>query len=114
MLEISCFSRVGGIERLGSRQFLKDWAPQNNTEVLAYYREALRRLTNMAESEYTNLGDRAREILSKRTSDLLHYCDLFDDLYKSLLQITKKHGSWPEVIYAINSWLYYYGEKGPV
>jgi len=113
MLEISCFSRVGGIERLGSRQFLKDWTPQNNTEVLAYYREALRRLTNMAESEYTNLGDRAREILSKRTSDLLHYCDLFDDLYESLLQITKKHGLWPEVIYAINSWLYYYGEKGP-
>lgn len=105
MLQTDDFLRTGGSNEIGSGPQLRDWSPKNYGEIWDFYRASIRRLTGIAVNN-DPLSERARLLLSAHIRGLLHKMP-FEDLKAMIDQIVLKRRFWPEVIQALNQWLYF-------
>ena len=75
MLTTGHFSRSGGAEDIGSGKPLRDWMPKTVGETQAFFRDALKRLTDIATSD-DPLAGRAKGILGFHIRDMLGSVDI--------------------------------------
>jgi hypothetical protein len=92
-------------EFIGSRPPLKHWYPKTWDEVFEFYRNGLKRLTNIR-ATHREFADKCEKILASHIRSLL--CeDLYGDLEKIVKDIRKEKGIWLEAIRNISHWLYF-------
>jgi hypothetical protein len=105
MLDTGHFSRMGSAEEIGSQDELEDWAPMTYGEIWEFYRQATRRLTDIAVAD-DPLARRAMEILGLHIRSLLSHLPL-DDIKSMIALIVRQHGFWAEAVQKVNEWLYF-------
>jgi hypothetical protein len=105
------FTRLGDIEKLGSRPPLKDWAPTEWRQVFDFHRGGLTRLMKLR-GEKKALAERCEKIIASHLRGLLHP-EMFNDIEELIDQITKENGIWLEAIEALGDWLYFDRKGAP-
>jgi hypothetical protein len=89
-LQMSSFSRSGGVESQGSGPALQDWRHRISQEVFDYLHEALRRLTTVALCK-GELAEQARDAIAGNIRGLVSYGRM-EALEQAIASIVDCHG----------------------
>lgn len=104
------YSRIGGVERQGSRPSETDWMPGTRGEVRAYFGGALSRLTEIACRD-DDLAETARHEIAGHVRGLI-WCGMLDELEHSIAAVANARGNlWPEALQSVYDALEYDGAK---
>ena len=94
---------------------LKDWEPQNDKEVIEYYREALLRLERIALNKNDQFSGQCLDMIAGNLRDILrdipHIDFLRSEVIDRIKRISSQFPKWWECITALNKSLYYDAEE---
>jgi hypothetical protein len=111
-LETWGFSRMGGVEKQGSRPPSEDWQPKTCGDIYSYQDACIGRLTQVACTE-PGLASLAKKELGQKIHGLLMR-GRYDSIEKPITAIgSVSRGFWPEALHAIRSALKHEGGKMP-
>lgn len=95
-LETHWFSRSSGVEKQGSRAPLSDWRPKVWGEIFDYWRECLKRLEIIAQSDDVELANLASEQILDNIRGLVSY-GLLKEIKIVITNLLRCRGKyWPE------------------
>lgn len=106
------FSRMGSVERQGSRAAMKDWTPIIWEEIFDYWRQCLNRLTSIA-SGNDEISILAREQIIINIRGLVR-SGLMKEIDTCLKTVLEKRGNfWPEAFKTIQDSIKFEGPRIP-
>ena len=111
MLRTGHFSRMGGMYSIGAGDPLKEWQPKTHGDVYDHYRAALTRLEAVAQDTPHPSAERALQSISDHLRGLLDIEPLFQEIRATALNLRDQYPTWSGLVAAVNSWLYYDGNK---
>ncbi|MGO7968143.1 hypothetical protein ACC720_32465 [Rhizobium ruizarguesonis] len=105
------FIRFGDSGQIGSKERLKDWSPRTHEEVNDFYREGIKRLSEIRGS-YPEFAERAENTLARAARRLLDTA-IYKEYAASLVEIAAEKGGWPEAVETVGDWLYFDRKDAP-
>ena len=113
MLQQGHFSRTGGSENIGADEALDDWSPKTYGEIFDYYREALKRLEQIALSDNREHAKIALNSIGSHLRGLLGIQEMLSEVKDMIARLLERHPHWEKPLMGVNQWLYFDREDAP-
>ena len=113
MLDIDHCSRFGGSENIGADKALKDWEPETDDQITDYYRQALKRLEDIALGDNQEDAQTALNSIGSHLRGLLGIPPLLEEVKALISRLLQRYPYWTKPLMAVNKWLYYDRKDAP-